>query len=32
VVDQTFPLSEAGAAQERLASNEQFGKITLDIL
>jgi NADPH:quinone reductase-like Zn-dependent oxidoreductase len=31
VIDQTFPLSEAGAAQERLARNEQFGKITLDI-
>jgi NADPH:quinone reductase-like Zn-dependent oxidoreductase len=31
VLDQTFPLSEAGAAQERLARGEQMGKITLAI-
>jgi NADPH:quinone reductase-like Zn-dependent oxidoreductase len=31
VLDQTFPLSEAGAAQERLARGEQMGKITLTI-
>jgi NADPH:quinone reductase-like Zn-dependent oxidoreductase len=31
VLDQTYPLSEAGAAQERLARGEQMGKITLAI-
>ena len=31
VLDQDFPLQEAGAAQERLASGEQLGKITLTI-
>ncbi len=31
VVDSTFPLKEAAAAQERLWRGEQFGKITLDI-
>ncbi|UCD41432.1 MAG: zinc-binding dehydrogenase [Chloroflexota bacterium] len=31
VLDQTFPLSEAGAAQERLARGDQMGKITLAI-
>ncbi len=31
VIDQTFPLSDAAAAQGRLARGEQFGKITLDI-
>jgi NADPH:quinone reductase-like Zn-dependent oxidoreductase len=31
VLDQTFPLSEAGVAQERLARGEQMGKITLAI-
>jgi NADPH:quinone reductase-like Zn-dependent oxidoreductase len=31
VVDQTFPLSEAGAAHERLAQGEQMGKVTLAI-
>lgn len=31
VIDKTFPLSDARAAQERLARNEQLGKITLDI-
>lgn len=31
VIDQTFHLSEAAAAQARLARGEQFGKITLDI-
>ena len=31
VLDRSYPLNEAAAAQERLQSNEQFGKITLDI-
>jgi NADPH:quinone reductase-like Zn-dependent oxidoreductase len=31
VVDRTFPLEEARAAQERLARGEQMGKITLAI-
>jgi NADPH:quinone reductase-like Zn-dependent oxidoreductase len=31
VVDKTYPLEEAAAAQERLWRNENFGKITLDI-
>lgn len=31
VIDRVFPLSEARAALERLASAEQFGKIVLDI-
>jgi NADPH:quinone reductase-like Zn-dependent oxidoreductase len=31
VIDRTFPLQEAARAQERLWSNENFGKITLDI-
>ena len=31
VLDQTFPIAEAGAAQERLARGEQMGKITLAI-
>jgi len=31
VLDKTFPLKEAAAAQERLWSGENFGKITLDI-
>ncbi len=31
VLDQTFPLSEAGAAQDRLARGDQMGKITLAI-
>ena len=31
VLDGTFPLKEAAAAQERLWSGQQFGKITLDI-
>ncbi|HKJ28050.1 MAG TPA: alcohol dehydrogenase catalytic domain-containing protein [Anaerolineales bacterium] len=31
VVDQTFPLAEAAAAQERLSQGEQLGKITLAI-
>ena len=30
-LDQTFPLKDAAAAQERLEKGEQFGKITLDI-
>jgi NADPH:quinone reductase-like Zn-dependent oxidoreductase len=32
VMDKTFPLQEAAAAQERLWQHENFGKITLDIL
>ncbi|NOH03474.1 MAG: zinc-binding dehydrogenase [Chloroflexi bacterium] len=31
VLDSTFPLREAAAAQERLWRGENFGKITLDI-
>ena len=31
VIDKTFPLQEAAAAQERLWRNVNFGKITLDI-
>lgn len=31
VMDSTFPLKEAAAAQARLEKNENFGKITLDI-
>lgn len=31
VLDQSFPLKEAAAAQERLWRGENFGKITLDI-
>ena len=31
VIDKTFPLHEAAAAQERLWHGENFGKITLDI-
>ena len=31
ILDRTFPLQEAGLAQERLWKNENFGKITLDI-
>ncbi len=31
VMDRTFPLKEAAAAQERLWHGENFGKITLDI-
>jgi NADPH:quinone reductase-like Zn-dependent oxidoreductase len=31
VLDRTYPLSEAGAAQDRLASGDQMGKITLAI-
>jgi NADPH:quinone reductase-like Zn-dependent oxidoreductase len=31
VIDRTFPLKEAAAAQERLWRGENFGKITLDI-
>jgi len=31
VIDKTFPLAEARAAHERLARNEQLGKITLNI-
>ena len=31
IMDKTFPLQDAAAAQERLWKNENFGKITLDI-
>jgi NADPH:quinone reductase-like Zn-dependent oxidoreductase len=31
VVDGTFPLAEAAAAQRRLEQSEQFGKIVLEI-
>lgn len=31
VIDITYPLQEAAAAQDRLWSNENYGKITLDI-
>ena len=31
IMDKTFPLQDAAAAQERLWNNENFGKITLDI-
>jgi len=31
ILDKTFPLKDAGVAQERLWKNENFGKITLDI-
>ena len=31
VVDRTYPLEDAAAAQERLWNGENFGKITLDI-
>ena len=31
IIDQTFPLSEAGAAQTRLERGDQIGKITLEI-
>jgi NADPH:quinone reductase-like Zn-dependent oxidoreductase len=31
VLDRTYPLSEAGAAQDRLASGDHMGKITLAI-
>ena len=31
ILDKTYPLEEAAAAQERLLRNENFGKITLDI-
>jgi NADPH:quinone reductase-like Zn-dependent oxidoreductase len=31
VLDRSYPLKEAAAAQERLQSDEEFGKITLDI-
>ncbi|HIE56817.1 MAG TPA: hypothetical protein EYP88_01105 [Anaerolineales bacterium] len=31
VIDRSFPLQEARAAQERLESGQQLGKITLSI-
>jgi len=30
-VDSVYPLSDIGAAHERLASNETFGKVVLDV-
>lgn len=32
IIDKTFSLKDAALAQERLSNNENFGKITLDIL
>ena len=32
ILDKTYPLEDAALAQERLWKNENFGKITLDIL
>ena len=32
ILDKTYPLKDAALAQERLWKNENFGKITLDIL
>jgi NADPH:quinone reductase-like Zn-dependent oxidoreductase len=32
ILDKTYPLKDAALAQERLWQNENFGKITLDIL
>jgi putative PIG3 family NAD(P)H quinone oxidoreductase len=31
VVDRVFPLAEAGAAHEHMASNESFGKVVLEV-
>jgi len=31
VIDSRYPLAEVGAAQERLAGNETFGKVVIDI-
>ena len=31
VVDSVFPLERAGAAQERMATNETAGKVVLDV-
>ena len=31
IVDRVFPLAEAGAAQEYLASNANFGKVILEV-
>jgi NADPH:quinone reductase-like Zn-dependent oxidoreductase len=31
VLDKTYPLEDAAAAQERVWRNENFGKITLEI-
>ena len=31
ILDRTYPLKDAAAAQERLWRNENFGKITLEI-
>jgi NADPH:quinone reductase-like Zn-dependent oxidoreductase len=31
VVDRTYPLADAAAAQMRLERSEQFGKIVLDV-
>jgi NADPH:quinone reductase-like Zn-dependent oxidoreductase len=32
ILDKTYPLKDAALAQDRLWKNENFGKITLDIL
>jgi NADPH:quinone reductase-like Zn-dependent oxidoreductase len=32
IVDKTFPLKDAALAQERLWNNENFGKITLNMI
>jgi NADPH:quinone reductase-like Zn-dependent oxidoreductase len=31
VIDRTFPLADAAAAQQRLEESGQFGKIVLDV-
>jgi NADPH:quinone reductase-like Zn-dependent oxidoreductase len=31
VIDRTFPLLDAAAAQRRLGESEQFGKIVLEV-
>ena len=31
IVDRTFPLAEAGAAQRRMEESRQFGKIVLEV-
>jgi NADPH:quinone reductase-like Zn-dependent oxidoreductase len=32
VVDRTFPLEEAAAAQQHLEDGKQFGKVVLEVL
>jgi NADPH:quinone reductase-like Zn-dependent oxidoreductase len=31
VIDRTFPLAEAAAAQQRLEASGQFGKVVLEV-